>query len=83
MAGYGRVLQALGETNHRGCLVLTSREAPPELSTLSGETGSIRALALDGLSLAEGQALLGHSKLSGDESAWGTWSRPTPEIVSR
>ncbi len=29
-AGYGRLLQAIGEGRHQSCLVVTSREAPPE-----------------------------------------------------
>ena len=31
-AGYGAVLQGIGETRHQSCLVVTSREAPPELA---------------------------------------------------
>jgi len=34
-AGYGAVLQGIAETRHQSCLVVTSREAPPELAVLS------------------------------------------------
>jgi len=34
MDGYGRFLLAVGESSHQGCLLLTSREAPPELALL-------------------------------------------------
>src|SRR5207302_8720908 len=34
MAGHARLLQAIGEAAHASCLVLTSREAPPELAVL-------------------------------------------------
>jgi hypothetical protein len=34
-AGSGRLLQAVGETSHRSCVLLTSREAPPELAVLN------------------------------------------------
>ncbi len=32
---YGRLLEVLAETNHQSCLVVTSREAPPELIRLA------------------------------------------------
>jgi hypothetical protein len=32
LAGYGALLQAIGETRHQSCLLVTSREAPPELA---------------------------------------------------
>jgi len=56
-AGYGRLLQAIGEGRHQGCLVITSREGPPELAILGG--GPVRAFQLGGLGVAEGQVLLG------------------------
>src|SRR5207253_2727958 len=37
MAGYGRLLQAVGEAAHQSCVVQTSREAPPELAVLAGD----------------------------------------------
>src|SRR5260370_620766 len=50
-AGYGVLLQAVGETRHQSCLVVTSREAPPELSVLSG--GAVRRFQLGGLGVPE------------------------------
>jgi hypothetical protein len=32
LAGYGAMLQALAQTNHQSCIVITSREVPPELA---------------------------------------------------
>src|SRR4029453_6829144 len=32
MGGYGQLLRSVGEPTHQSCLVLTSREAPPELA---------------------------------------------------
>ena len=43
MEGYGRVLQAIGEASHQSCLVLTSREAPPELAALGGRSTRVGA----------------------------------------
>ena len=70
LEGYGRLLQVVGEASHQSCLLLTSREAPPELARLSSKTGWIRALRLEGLSLAEGRALLADRELRGDDRAW-------------
>jgi WD40 repeat protein len=67
MDGYGRVLQAIGETSHQSCLVLTSREAPPELAMLGD---GVRALELHGLGYVEVQALLADKRLIGDTRAW-------------
>jgi WD40 repeat protein/transcriptional regulator with XRE-family HTH domain len=64
--GYGRVLRAIGETSHRSCLVMTSREAPPELAVLSGTC----ALELQGLGVTEAQALLADKHITGDTQSW-------------
>jgi WD40 repeat protein len=69
-AGYGRILQALGEGRHQSCLLVTSREAPPELARLGG--GAVRTLELGGLQPVDGQALLRHSQLSGSSQEWAT-----------
>jgi transcriptional regulator with XRE-family HTH domain len=66
--GYGRLLHALGAGRHRSCLVLTSRELPPELAGLTG--GTVRTLEVGGLDAAAGQLLLAHKHLSGSPEAW-------------
>jgi hypothetical protein len=66
--GYGRVLQAIGEGRHHSCLVVTSREVPPELDMLGGD--AIRTLQLSGLGVAEAQALLANKQLSGTPDEW-------------
>jgi WD40 repeat protein len=67
MEGYGRLLQALADARHRSCLVLTSREAPPELAALGR---AARALELHGLGVAEAQALVADKHMRGDAQAW-------------
>ena len=64
--GYGRLLQAVAETSHQSCLVLISRETPPDLVL----GGAVRALELHGLETADAQALLSHKQLHGDAQAW-------------
>ena len=36
VAGYGRLLKAIGEARHQSCLVVTSREKPSDLDVLGG-----------------------------------------------
>src|SRR6266545_1119405 len=67
LAGYGRLLQTLGEASHQSCLLLTSREAPPELAVLGG---AVRSLQLAGLGVDEAQALLAAKQLSGTSAQW-------------
>src|SRR5262249_41860499 len=66
--GYGSMLQTVGESGHRSCLVVTSREAPPEWSTLG--SGAIRTVELGGLSAAEARTLLEPKNLTGADVAW-------------
>jgi class 3 adenylate cyclase len=70
LAGYGAILRAVGETNHQSCLVITSREAPPDCTT--GARGSVRTLDLSGLGVPEGQILLADRQLRGDQRDWSS-----------
>src|SRR5262249_49143481 len=67
LAGYGRLLQTLGEAAHQSCVVLTSREAPPELAVLGG---AVRSLQLGGLRVDEARARLAPKQLSGSSEQW-------------
>src|SRR5262249_35431631 len=64
-------LQALGEARHQSCLLVTSREQPPELGPPGGERAPVRILRLVGLDAAAGRALLEDKELAGDDAAWG------------
>jgi WD40 repeat protein/transcriptional regulator with XRE-family HTH domain len=67
-ASYGRLLQTIGAGRHQSCVLLTSREAPPELAGLVG--GMVRTLELGGLDVTEGQALLADKRLIGTTEKW-------------
>jgi transcriptional regulator with XRE-family HTH domain len=67
---YGALLRQVGESPHRSCLILTSREEPSEIRLLRDEHGSVRALALAGLGVEDGRALLLDKRLEGDEVMW-------------
>ena len=68
MAGYGRLLRALGESSHQSCLVVTSRETLPELAILGG--AAVRALPLGGLGMDEAQLMLVPKLLTGSPQQW-------------
>lgn len=68
LAGYGRVLRALGESSHQSCLVITTRETLPELVVISGN--SVRALPLRGLGVDETQRILASKDLVGSPEQW-------------
>jgi transcriptional regulator with XRE-family HTH domain len=68
LAGYGLMLRAVGEAAHESSLVLTSREAPPELAILDSE--AVRTFRLGGLGVYEAQVLLAPKQLSGTSEQW-------------
>ncbi len=55
---YGELIRRIGETQHQSCLLLTSREKPPEISTLEGEKLLVRTYKLTGLDLKPSMLLL-------------------------
>ncbi|HEY1293881.1 MAG TPA: NACHT domain-containing protein [Chloroflexota bacterium] len=69
-ARYGRLLQTIGAGRHHSCMLLTSREAPPELAGLVGDT--VRAFELGGLGVVDGQVLLADKRLTGTTENWAT-----------
>ncbi|HTX71178.1 MAG TPA: helix-turn-helix domain-containing protein [Thermoleophilia bacterium] len=73
MDGYGRLLEAVAGAGHDSCLLLTSREAPPELALLGATLGS---LTLGGLGVDEAERMLASKGLSGRPEQWA-------ELVSR
>jgi WD40 repeat protein/transcriptional regulator with XRE-family HTH domain len=69
-AAYGDLFRRMAESPHRSCLVLTSREEPPELGPLKGSTSPTRTLGLGGLAPADVQVLLADKQLQGDDADW-------------
>lgn len=49
-ADYGELLKQIGETTHQSCVILTSREKPPEVAALEGESFPVRSWQVTGLS---------------------------------
>src|SRR4029453_16669445 len=69
-SAYGQALQWLRDAGHRSCLIVTSREVPPEVGPRAGATGPVRALRLDGIDTTAGRELLADRVLVGDAGAW-------------
>lgn len=68
--GYGQLIRQIGEGNHQSCLLLTSREKPPEIVLLDGAFSPVRCLYLRGLDPATGQTLLQDRGLHGTPASW-------------
>jgi WD40 repeat protein/transcriptional regulator with XRE-family HTH domain len=70
---YGQLLRSIGETPHKSCLLLTSREKPREIALMEGEQGVVRSLPLSGLTLDEGRAIFQQKgTFTGSETEWQT-----------
>jgi WD40 repeat protein len=54
---YRTLLQKLTEIQHQSCVILTSREKPPEIARQEGIATAVRSLPLGGLALPAGQAI--------------------------
>jgi WD40 repeat protein/transcriptional regulator with XRE-family HTH domain len=63
--GYGQLLRRVGERGHQSCLLLTSREKPPDLRALEGRHTLVRTLRLSGLEAGACEQLLDEHELSG------------------
>src|SRR5216683_4600586 len=65
--GYGQFFQWVGQTAHRSCLLLTSREQPKEVAPLEGSHAPVRTMTLAGLEQGACRQLLQGSNLPGTE----------------
>ncbi|MFN9166011.1 MAG: hypothetical protein ACK6CP_08525, partial [Pseudanabaena sp.] len=66
--GYGDLIRYIGERSHQSCLVMTSRETPPELSRLIGD--KVRSLPLSGLSQWDGLQIFERESIAANEAEW-------------
>ena len=69
--GYGELFRSVGETSHRSCLLLTSREKPYEVNVLEGLSLPVRSLTLTGLTEDEGREVFqSKGEFYGCEADW-------------
>ncbi|MEA5625955.1 NACHT and WD40 repeat domain-containing protein [Nostoc sp. UHCC 0251] len=73
---YGLLIKRLGQVIHRSSLVLTSREKPKDVASLTGEALAVRSLQLSGLEVVAGQKIFEAKGFSGSESE-------LPRVVER
>ncbi|MDF5718533.1 MAG: WD40 repeat domain-containing protein, partial [Rhizonema sp. NSF051] len=62
--GYGQILRSVGDTRHKSCFLVTSREKPRGLGTREGDNLPVRSLSLKGLTSPEGELILAQKGLS-------------------
>lgn len=69
--GYGELFKLVGETIHQSCLLLTSREKPPEVAKLEGENSPVRSFNLGGLGEIEAREIFATvGSFSGSDEDW-------------
>lgn len=66
---YGKLIEQLGHTPHRSCLVLTSREKPQGVDLLVAASSPIRMMQIGGLDVNASQQLLEWKGLLGNEDS--------------
>ena len=64
--GYARLLRRVAETEHRSCLLLTSREKPSDLVPLEGTRTPVRTLRLAPLDIDACEHLLAEKEVMGN-----------------
>jgi hypothetical protein len=67
-AGYAGLLRVIAETTHKSCLILTSREASPDLGLLTD--GQVYSLELVGLGVSDARLVLSDRRLWGTDLNW-------------
>lgn len=68
---YGRLFKQAGEIPHQSCMLLTSREKPPEIVRLDGKTSSVRSLELGGLNYLDAKKIFSEiASFSGSDDDW-------------
>lgn len=67
---YGELFRQLGETRHRSCTLLTSREKPKEIGVLEGGTLPARSLSVRGLPESDALSLIQAKGFADADTAW-------------
>lgn len=67
---YGHLLQLVGDSPHRSCLLLTSREKPAELAAREGDRLPVRSLNLSRMEMNDARSMLSSKGLFGGEEEW-------------
>ena len=65
---YGELFQRIGETDHKSCLLLTTREKPKEIASMEGEALPVFTFKLGGLEQKTGAEILRNKGLDSSEA---------------
>jgi WD40 repeat protein len=69
--GYGELFKQVGEISHQSCLIVTSRDKPPEIALLEGKTRPVRSLELGGLDESDGRKIFDENgSFTASENEW-------------
>ncbi|HEX2913802.1 MAG TPA: NB-ARC domain-containing protein [Chloroflexia bacterium] len=67
---YGELFSRIGESGHRSCLLLTSREKPADLDFMESRYPAVRSFPVQGLALDAACRILEDYRLTGPEKAF-------------
>ncbi|MBK1989999.1 NACHT domain-containing protein [Sphaerospermopsis aphanizomenoides BCCUSP55] len=70
--GYGQLIRRIGESTHKSCLIITSREPPIAFILLEKKANSIKSLILKGLLPEDGFKILQSEGINETEAKWQT-----------
>ncbi|MEM7482348.1 MAG: NB-ARC domain-containing protein [Acidobacteriota bacterium] len=70
-SSFSRLILTLGQLEHRGCVILTSREKPRQIEKLEGDNRPVRTLLLRGLDVYNGKKIFEEiGKFSASDQEW-------------
>ena len=69
---YGILLRRIGESQHKSCVLLTSREKPKEIATLEGHHRPVRSFSVQGLEVTAGRAIFDAEEIFTKEEYYQT-----------
>jgi len=69
---YGQLISTIGESTHKSCLIIISREPPIAFSLLEKKANSIKSLILKGLLPEDGLKILQSEGINETQAEWQT-----------
>ena len=70
--GYGQLIRTIGESTHKSCLIITSREPAIAFSLLEKKANSIKSLILKGLLPEDGLKIFQSEGIDETQAEWQT-----------
>jgi hypothetical protein len=74
-------MRTIGETSHKSCLLVTSRERLKEFGSSGGSSGPVRAYILQGLEESDSRKMLAGNDLKGTDEAWGAFIQQSSPLA--